>query len=181
MIVTAKLKYLRIAPRKVRLVVNLIKNKPVEEAQTILNFTVNRSAKPVLKLLNSAIANAKNNFQLDEKNLYISKIFVDEGPKLKRWHAQSRGRAAQIQKKSSHIFLELAEIKESKKKIKKKKTVEKPEVKKEKAEEPEIKREEAKEEELLTKKEKPKVKLKRKIPLPKIGQGMKRIFKRKAF
>lgn len=176
MIVTAKLKHLRIAPRKVRLVANMIRGKTVEEAQTILNFTVNRSATPLLKLLNSAIANAKDSFQLDEKNLYVSKIFIGEGPKLKRWHAQSRGRAAQIQKKSSHISLELAEMKPTKKKIKKTEKIEKPVVKEEAKEE--IKEEEKKEEKII---EKEKPKTKRKIPLPKIGQGMRKIFRRKAF
>ena len=97
--ITAKLKYLHIAPRKVRLMVDLIRGKSVEQAQRILNFTPNRSSEPLLKLLKSSIANAKDNLQLEEDNLYISKIFVDEGPKLKRWHAQSRGRAAEIQKK----------------------------------------------------------------------------------
>jgi len=79
MAVTAKLNYLRIAPRKVRLVVDLIRGKTVGEAQTILNFTTKRANKPLLKLLKSAAANAKHNFQIDESNLYISKIVVDEG------------------------------------------------------------------------------------------------------
>ncbi|MDI6591661.1 MAG: 50S ribosomal protein L22 [Patescibacteria group bacterium] len=110
MLITAKLRYLRIAPRKVRLVADLIRGKKVEEAQNILNFTVKRAAKPLLKLLKSAIANAKNNFQLEESNLYISKILVDEGPKYKRWRARARGRADQIQKKTSHLTLVLDEI-----------------------------------------------------------------------
>jgi len=168
--VIAKLKQLQIAPRKVRLVADLIRGKTVEQAQTILNFTVNRAAAPLLKLLNSAIANAKNNFQLDEKNFYISKIFIDEGPKLKRWHAQPRGRAAQIQKKSCHIFLELTEIKPSKKKIKQTKKIEKAEIK-----------EEEKKEEKIVEKEKPKTELRKRMPLQKIGQGMRKIFRRKAF
>ncbi|PJA84728.1 MAG: 50S ribosomal protein L22, partial [Candidatus Nealsonbacteria bacterium CG_4_9_14_3_um_filter_37_13] len=84
MSVTAKLRYLRIAPRKVRLVADLIREKSVEEAQTILSFTTKKAAKVLLKLLKQAIANAKTNFQLEEKNLYISKILVDEGPKYKR-------------------------------------------------------------------------------------------------
>ena len=109
--VTAKLRYLRIAPRKVRLVADLIRRKSVEEAQNILNFTQKRAALPILKLLKQAISNAKNNFQLEEKNLYISKILVDEGPKLKRVRPRAKGHADEIQKKTSHITLVLDEIK----------------------------------------------------------------------
>jgi large subunit ribosomal protein L22 len=107
--VKAHLNYLRIAPRKVRLVVDLIRGKSVQEARNILNFTVKRAALPIRKLLDSAVANAKNNFNLDEKKLYIKKIFVNEGPKLKRYRAASRGRAVEIQKKTSHITIILDE------------------------------------------------------------------------
>ena len=109
--VMARLKYLRIAPRKVRMVADLIRGKSVQEAEQILNIVVKRASKPLLKLLKSALANAKNNFHLDETNLYVSKITVDEGPKLKRWRARSRGQAYEIQKKTSHITLVLAEAK----------------------------------------------------------------------
>jgi len=109
--VTAKLRYLRIAPRKVRLVADLVRGKSVEEATHILNFTRKRAAKPILKLLNSAIANASHNFQLKKENLYISKIVVNEGPKLKRWRPRARGVTYEIQKKTSHITLVLAESK----------------------------------------------------------------------
>ena len=84
MISTAKLKYLRIAPRKVRLVASLIRGKTVNKAEKLLSFTRKRAALPILKLLKQAIANAKNSFQVDENNLYISKIIVNEGIKLKR-------------------------------------------------------------------------------------------------
>ena len=107
--VTAKLRNLRIAPRKARLVADLIRNKQVEEAQAALNFTNKKATEPFLKLLNSAVANAKNNFQLDPANLYISKILVDEGTKLKRWMPRARGQASPIQKKTSHITLVLSE------------------------------------------------------------------------
>jgi large subunit ribosomal protein L22 len=110
--VVAQLNYLRIAPRKVRLVADLIRGKSVKEAKRILNFTRKKAAKPMLKLLNSAIANAKHNFNLEEDRLFISKILVNEGPKLKRWMPRARGSISEIQKKSSHIFLELEEIKE---------------------------------------------------------------------
>ncbi|MCK4781983.1 50S ribosomal protein L22 [Candidatus Parcubacteria bacterium] len=134
MSITVKLKHLRIAPRKVRLVADLIRGKKIDEAQAILNFTVKKAVISLLKLLNSAVVSAKNDFQLDELNLYISKITVDEGPKLKRWRPRSRGQTAPIQKKTSHITLVLDEIeKGKKKKIVKKKTEE---IKKEPAESP---------------------------------------------
>jgi len=113
MAITAKLRYLRIAPRKVRLVADLIRGKSVEEAQNILNFTQKKTAEPFSKLLKQAIANAKNNppagGQMEEKNLYISTILVDEGPKLKRVRPRARGQANEIQKKTSHLTLVLEE------------------------------------------------------------------------
>ena len=107
--VSAKLKYLRIAPRKVRLVGDLIRGKSADEAQNILNFTQKKVALPILKLLKQTIANAKNNFHMEEKSLYISKILVDEGPKLKRVRPRAKGHADEIQKKTSHITLVLEE------------------------------------------------------------------------
>lgn len=117
--VVAKLRYLRIAPRKVRLVADLIRSKSVRQAETILRFQVKRAASPLLKLLRSAIANAKNNFKMKEQNLYVSKITVDEGPKLKRWRPRARGRAYPIHKKTSHITLILEELQEEKRKLSK--------------------------------------------------------------
>src|SRR4030042_1925898 len=116
MIITASLRHLRIAPRKVRMVSDLIKGKSIEQTQTILNYTIKKASLPILKLLKSAVANAKNNFHLDPSNLYISKIIVDEGPRLKRWRPRARGRAAEIIKRTSHITLYLEEsAKKSKK------------------------------------------------------------------
>lgn len=112
--VKAHLRYLRIAPRKVRLVADLIRGKSVKEAEKILNFTIKRSAIPLLKLLKSAVANAKNNFKLEEEKLFVSKIFVNEGPRLKRIFPRARGRADIRQKKMSHVTIVLDEIKESK-------------------------------------------------------------------
>lgn len=120
----AQLRHLRIAPRKVRLVVDMIRGKSVDKAQNILSFTTKKAASPVLKLLNSAMANAKNNLKLDPTNLFISKIEVNEGPKLKRWRPRARGRAYEIQKKTSHIIMVLDEAQGKKKAVKKtKKTV----------------------------------------------------------
>ena len=180
--VKAKLKNLRIAPRKVRLVADLLRKKRVEEAQRILNFTVKKAAKPLLKLLNSAIANAKNNFQLDPENLYISKITVDEGRKYKRWRPRARGQAYEIQKKTSHITLILEEIYPSEKP--KRKRVEKEQEKKEEDQKKTKERKETKETK-ETKEEPVKPKFKPEIqkekPKPTIVRGIKRIFRRKAF
>jgi len=132
--ITVKLNNLRTAPRKVRQVVDLVRGKKVLEAQSLLTFTVNKSARSVLKLLDSALATVKNDLHLDESNLFISKITVDEGPKLKRWHPMSRGRAYPIIKRSSHIAITLSDknpkakkedIKENKKEVEVKKAEEK--------------------------------------------------------
>lgn len=176
--VISKLKYLRIAPRKVRLVADLIRRKKVKEAQTILDFTVKGAAEPLSKLLKTAIADAHNNFQLDSSNLYISKITVDEGPKYKRWKARSRGIAAPIQKKTSHITLVLSEIASDGKKAKKIKKIKKPVV---------VKTTTGKEEDKAAvdqpKAEKPKSRPKTELekPKPKSARGLKRFFRRKAF
>lgn len=107
-----KLNYLRIAPRKVRLVADLIRNKSTKEALVILNFTKKRAAQPLTKLLKSAITNATNNFQLDPNLLYVSQIKIDEGPKLKRVMPRARGITSPIQKKTSHITIVLEIIEE---------------------------------------------------------------------
>ncbi|MBI2577395.1 MAG: 50S ribosomal protein L22 [Candidatus Wildermuthbacteria bacterium] len=107
---TAKLRYLRIAPRKVRHVADIIRGKQVPQAETLLRFAVRKAADPILKTLRSAVASARVNHGIDETNLYISKITVDEGPKLKRIEPRARGAAYPIQKKSSHITIELEEV-----------------------------------------------------------------------
>lgn len=114
--VTAKLNNLRKAPRKLRLVANLIKGMTVVQAENELKFSVKDSSRPILKLLQSAVANADNNFHLDKDNLYISKITVDNGQNLKRWRPRAFGRAAEILRRASHINLILAEIVEGKNK-----------------------------------------------------------------
>ncbi len=118
----------------------------------------------MLKLLNSAAANAKNNFQPDPSALFISKITVDEGPKFKRWMPRARGQAYEIQKKTSCVTIVLDEIKGKSKKLKRIKKTEKTEkVKK------------------VPKPEKPKPRPMAEMPKPKIKKGIKRIFRRKAF
>ena len=129
--VKASLKYLRISPRKVRLVADLTRGLSVKVAEANLLHIPKRSCKPLLKLLKSAIANAEHNFGLDKNNLFIKAIRVDEGPALKRWRPRARGAAFPIKKRTSHIFLTLNEIKETKaKKGKVKKEEEIKEVKK---------------------------------------------------
>lgn len=109
MIVKAKLNNLRIAPRKVRLVVDLIRGLDIEVARHQLMFLPKRSAGPILKLLNSAAANAKHNFKLDTENMKISEIFVGEGVVLKRIMPRAMGRAAHIRKRTSNVTLILAD------------------------------------------------------------------------
>lgn len=102
----------RIAPRKARLVVDLIRGKDVGEATAILRHT-QRGASPIVeKVLNSAIANAEHNYEMDPDNLYISEAYVDEGITLKRYRPRSHGRASRINKRTSHITIVVSEKKE---------------------------------------------------------------------
>ncbi|OGH84327.1 MAG: 50S ribosomal protein L22 [Candidatus Magasanikbacteria bacterium RIFOXYA2_FULL_44_8] len=117
--VTAKLSYLKIGPRKVRLVVDLIRGRSVVRAQNTLSLLNKLAAKPVLKLLNSAVANAKHNFQIEKDNLRVAKITVDGGPVLKRWMPKAHGRATPIRERTSHINLTLVEMPPIVKKVKK--------------------------------------------------------------
>ena len=101
--VRAVAKYVRIAPRKVRVVMDLIRGKNVAEAFAILKFTPKAGAVAIEKVLKSAVANAENNHDLDVDRLYVSSAFVDQGPTLKRIHPRSRGQAFKILKRTSHI------------------------------------------------------------------------------
>ncbi|MDH3555031.1 MAG: 50S ribosomal protein L22 [Syntrophobacteria bacterium] len=107
--VRAVTRYVRISPRKARLVTELIKGKPVEEALTILRFVPKKAARLVDKTLRSALANAEQNPNIDVDTLYIKRIFVDGGPTMKRWRARAMGRATKILKRSSHITVILDE------------------------------------------------------------------------
>jgi large subunit ribosomal protein L22 len=107
--VRAITRYVRISPRKVRLVTELIKGQPVEEALTTLKFMPKKAARLVSKTLQSAVANAEQNPNIDIDTLYIKRIFVDEGPSMKRWRARAMGRATRILKRSSHITVILDE------------------------------------------------------------------------
>ena len=114
--VKAKAKNIRMSARKVRLAIDVVRGLNTNEALNQLKFMKKREAKPVAKLLNSAVANAANNFELDKDNLYIKEIRADEGAPLKRWMPKAHGRATPILKRSSHISIVLNEIQESGKK-----------------------------------------------------------------
>lgn len=101
--IKAQAKTVRIAPRKVRLVIDLIRDKNVKEAAAILQFTNRGASTAVAKVLHSAIANAVNNNGLVEENLYVKACYVDEGMTLKRFMPRAKGSAAQILKRTSHI------------------------------------------------------------------------------
>jgi large subunit ribosomal protein L22 len=94
----------------VRLVTDLIKGRSVKKAQDILSLTNKKAARPVLKLLNSAIANATNNFKLDENSLKVKNVTVDGGPVLKRWMPKAQGRATPIRERTSHITMFLMSV-----------------------------------------------------------------------
>lgn len=106
---TSKLRYLRMAPRKVRLVADLVRGKQVGEALNTLRFTPKAASQPVKKLIESAVANAENNYGLDIDALWVQEIRVDEGPTLKRFRPRAQGRAFRINKKTSHVSVVLAE------------------------------------------------------------------------
>lgn len=106
-IVRAQAKYVRTAPRKARLVIDHIRGKSVDDARAILMHTPRGASADVLKLLNSAIANAENNHELVADELKIHQAFVDEGPTLKRYRPRARGRATRIRKRTSHMTITL--------------------------------------------------------------------------
>lgn len=105
----AKLSYVRISPRKVKIVIDQIRSKPVQEALAILKYTPKAAAPIVEKLIKSAVANAENNHNMSADKLYISEIYANQGPTLKRVRPAARGRAYRIRKRSSHITVVLRE------------------------------------------------------------------------
>lgn len=104
-------RYVRLTPRKARLVADVVRGKSALQALDILTFTNKKAAGVLKKTLASAIANATNNFNMNEENLYISKVTIDEGPMLKRVMPRAMGRADIIQKKTSHVTIVVAEKK----------------------------------------------------------------------
>ena len=103
----AHAKYVRISPRKVKIVIDLIRGKSAEEAKAILTYTPKAAAPLVLKVLNSAIANAENNLEMNVKDLYVAEVFANPGPTLKRYVARSRGSASPMLRRTSHISVVL--------------------------------------------------------------------------
>ena len=104
---TAHARYVRISSRKVQIVIDLIRGKSVDDALAILKFTPKAASPVVEKVLNSAIANAVNNAEMDRAALYVAEIYANPGPTLKRWIARSRGSASPILKRTSHISVVL--------------------------------------------------------------------------
>jgi large subunit ribosomal protein L22 len=109
MIAKAKARYIRVTPRKARLVIDLIRGRYADEALNVLRFTPKRAAKTVAKVLKSAMANAEQSADVNVDNLFISKATVDGGPSLKRFRPAPMGRAMKILKRTSHITIELDE------------------------------------------------------------------------
>ena len=105
----ATLKYARISPRKVKIVLDLIRNQDADKAMAILKFTPKSACEYLEKLLASAMANAENNHNMDVSRLYVAECFVCPGPILKRIRPMSKGRAYRIEKRSSHVTIVLKE------------------------------------------------------------------------
>ncbi len=103
----ATARFVRIAPRKVKIVIDLIRGKNVEEAQAVLQYTPKAASEILAKILKSATANAENNLELNRDNLYIAEIFANQGPTMKRYRPRAFGRASRIRKRTSHITIVL--------------------------------------------------------------------------
>jgi large subunit ribosomal protein L22 len=124
--VKAKAKHIRMSPRKVRLVADAVRGLGAEKALEQLRFINKKAVLPVAKLINSAIASAENNYELEKDNLFIKEIRIDEGVTIKRWMPRARGRATPLRKRTSHINLILGELVDSGVKKAKKKKIEAP-------------------------------------------------------
>lgn len=106
-------KYVRMSPRKARLVANLIKGKDIQEAEAILRYTPNKAAKVIKKVLLSATANAENNLELDKSNLVVKSAIIDQGPSIKRIKPRAQGRADRMVHRTSHVTVVVAEREEA--------------------------------------------------------------------
>jgi large subunit ribosomal protein L22 len=107
--VKATARHIHQSPQKVRLVIDVIRGKRIQDARIQLQFMKKAAALPVLKLLNSAVANASHNFKLDTANLFVKSITVDGGPIIHRWMPRAQGRATPIRKRTTHIAIVLGE------------------------------------------------------------------------
>ena len=108
----AKARHVRQSPYKVRRVLDVVRGLPVTEARVVLAHTNRRAADPILKCLDSAVANAEHNLALDADELFVAAAYADEGPTLKRWRPRARGRATRIRKRTSHITIVVADEEE---------------------------------------------------------------------
>jgi len=106
----ARASRVNVTPMKARRVIDLIRNKPASDALAMLSFAPQAASGPVAKVLASAIANAENNFDLDPATLVVSRAYVDEGPTLKRFQPRAQGRAFRINKRTSHITIEVESV-----------------------------------------------------------------------
>ena len=107
----AHAKYVRISSSKVKIVIDMIRGKSVKEAAAILAYTPKSASEPVLKLLNSAVANAENNLDMNRDDLYVAEVYANQGPTLQRYRARARGSASPIRKRTSHITIILDQVK----------------------------------------------------------------------
>ncbi len=105
----ARAKYIRMTPRKMRVVANQVRGKEVQAAIDYLNFCKRRAANPIMKVIKSALANAEQKGGIDLDNLYVKELLIDEGPTMRRWLPRARGMATKILKRTSHISVELEE------------------------------------------------------------------------
>ncbi|MGI6160991.1 MAG: 50S ribosomal protein L22 [Christensenellales bacterium] len=104
-------RYVRISTRKVKIVIDLIRGKSVDEAKAILMYTPKAASAVVAKVLNSAVANAENNMDLSRDSLYVAEVFADQGPTIKRYRPRAKGSAYPILKRSSHVTVILDQVK----------------------------------------------------------------------
>ena len=102
-------KYVRVSPRKARVVIDQVRGKDVVRAREILRFSERAIAETIEKVLNSAVANAENNFNMDRNNLYVSECYVTPGPTMKRIRPRAQGRAFRVLKRTSHVFITVKE------------------------------------------------------------------------
>ena len=112
----AQARFVRVTPQKARRVIDLIRGMNASEAQALLRFAPQAASEPIGKVLDSAIANATNNFNLDPRTLVVSQAFVDEGPTMKRFRPRAQGRAGRILKRTSHITVVVESVTDSQKK-----------------------------------------------------------------
>ena len=103
-------KFIRVSPRKIRLVMDQVRGRKVEESLNILSFAPQKGARILKKLINSAVANAEQNSNVDVDSLYVKRVYADEGPTMKRWRPRAQGRATRINKRTSHLTIIVDEM-----------------------------------------------------------------------